>query len=198
MPNIASMLKEEIGRVARKEIRKQTGQLKRLSAAHRRHIAALKRQLVKLERDLNLARREVARGTRAGADDAGDKARPGRFVAKGLRSLRTRLGLSAAEFAKLVGVTGQTIYNWEQKKASPRNEQLAVLASLRGLGKREVMARLNGESTDDAAPEQAKGGRRKRGARKVTARKAVGKRGARKSARKVGRGKRAKAEAAAA
>jgi len=36
--------------------------------------------------------------------------------------------LSAADYGKLVGVSGLTIYNWEGGKAKPRQEKIAVLA----------------------------------------------------------------------
>jgi DNA-binding XRE family transcriptional regulator len=65
-----------------------------------------------------------------------------RFSAKGLQSHRSRLGLSASEFGKLLGVSAQTIYNWEHEAARPRDEQLGKLAGLRGIGKREAVARL--------------------------------------------------------
>ncbi len=65
-----------------------------------------------------------------------------RFTAKGLRSQRKRLGLSAAEYAKLVGVTSQAIYQWERETAHPRKKQIAILAALRGIGKKEALARL--------------------------------------------------------
>jgi DNA-binding XRE family transcriptional regulator len=38
-----------------------------------------------------------------------------RFVAKGFKSLRQRLGFSAAQIGKLLGVSEQSIYNWESK-----------------------------------------------------------------------------------
>ena len=60
----------------------------------------------------------------------------------GLRSQRKRLGLSAADYGKLIGVTGQTIYSWEQETSRPRKQQVARVASLRHLGKREALARL--------------------------------------------------------
>jgi DNA-binding transcriptional regulator YiaG len=66
-----------------------------------------------------------------------------RFVPKGLRAQRSRLGLSAADYGKLVGVSAQSIYNWEQGHAKPRAEQLATLAALRSIGKRDARARLN-------------------------------------------------------
>jgi len=65
-----------------------------------------------------------------------------RFSAKGLQSQRSRLGLSASEFGKLLGVSAQTIYNWWHEAARPRGEQLGKLAGLRGIGKREAAARL--------------------------------------------------------
>jgi N-acetylneuraminic acid mutarotase len=50
MPNIASVLKEEILRLARKEARSETNALKKASAQYRRDIAALKRQITDLQR----------------------------------------------------------------------------------------------------------------------------------------------------
>jgi len=65
-----------------------------------------------------------------------------RFTAKGLRSNRKRLKLSAAQYAKLVGVSLPTIYNWERESSRPRKSQLPALAALRGIGRKEALARL--------------------------------------------------------
>ena len=65
-----------------------------------------------------------------------------RFVAKGFRSQRERLGLSQPDLGKLLGVSAQTIYNWEHEEARPRAEQLAKIAALRTIGKREAGERL--------------------------------------------------------
>ena len=45
MPNIAAVLKTEIARLARKEIKQQTTAMKQASGAYRREIAALKRRV---------------------------------------------------------------------------------------------------------------------------------------------------------
>ena len=58
------------------------------------------------------------------------------------RSRREKLGLSAADYARLIGVTAQTIYNWEQGRSRPGEEPLAKLVALRELGKREILKRL--------------------------------------------------------
>ncbi len=65
-----------------------------------------------------------------------------RFARRGLRTHRQTVGLSAADYATLVGVGAQTIYNWEQGKSKPRVQQLAALLAVRDLGKREARKRL--------------------------------------------------------
>jgi DNA-binding transcriptional regulator YiaG len=65
-----------------------------------------------------------------------------RFRVKGMAANRKRLGLSAADFGLLVGVTGQSIYAWEAGKTKPRPQALAAIAALRSIGKRDVEARL--------------------------------------------------------
>jgi DNA-binding transcriptional regulator YiaG len=141
MPNIGAILKDEISRLCRREIRKQVQPVRKVSAGYRRDIAALKRQLQELQRRTSvLAKRTAAQPA---ASDAGtEPVRASRFVAKGLRSLRARLGLSASDLARLMGVSDQSVYNWELKKSSPRKAQLAMLATIRTLGKREAQARL--------------------------------------------------------
>ena len=71
--------------------------------------------------------------------EAAEKAR---FSRSWLKSHRQRLGLSAADYALLVGVSAQTIYNWEQGDSKPRRKQVAALAAVRGFGKREALKRL--------------------------------------------------------
>jgi DNA-binding transcriptional regulator YiaG len=140
MANIATFLRDEISRVSRREIRKQVTPLRKAAAAHRREIAALKRQVLDLQRKANAMEKTAARPS--GTIRAAESSSPLRFVAKGLRSLRARLGFSAPELARLMGVSDQSVYNWELKKTTPRKEQLAVLAGIRALGKREARLRL--------------------------------------------------------
>jgi len=142
MANIGTMLKAEIARLSRKEARKEVEATKRASAQHRRHIASLNRQVKRLEQELaRLSKRtgSPAPAPRAEQENGGTKLR---FVAKGFKSHRAKLGLSAADYARLLGVTAQSVYNWERNVAVPRREQLARIAALRGIGKREAQARL--------------------------------------------------------
>jgi DNA-binding transcriptional regulator YiaG len=153
MANIGALLKAEITRLSRREIRKELAVLKKASVAARHHVAALKRQVAALESKAGqLAKRaQVA----SSSEIATLPNRPVRFVAKGLKSLRKRLGLSAAQMATLLGVSEQSVYNWETKKATPRKEQFAAIISLREIGKREAHARLL-EKTPTKAAKRAK------------------------------------------
>lgn len=136
--NIAAVLKNEISRVARKEVRSETQQLKKSVVHYRAEIAALKRRLAELER---AAKRERRPGKPAVVESA-EKPQRMTFSASGLAAQRKKLGLSANELGALVGVTGQSIYKWEQGKAKPRSAQLMALRALRTLGKKAVAARL--------------------------------------------------------
>jgi DNA-binding transcriptional regulator YiaG len=141
MSNLGSMLKQEIARIARREMRAQTGAMKKASAQHRRNIATLRRRIDSLEKKLSLSAMRAAVAPVVEAGDADTPARI-RFVAKGVRSLRGRLGLSAESFGRLLGVSAQSVYNWERQITTPRNGQLKSLAAIRGIGKREAAARL--------------------------------------------------------
>lgn len=140
MPNIVVVLRDEILRLARKEVRGQTGILRKVSAQYRRDIARMKRQVADLQRKIGSLEKRVS--SEGSSREVQADARGVRFTAKGLRSQRRRLGLSAADYGKLVGVTGQTIYSWERGSARPRRQQVAHIASLRGMGKRQVQNRL--------------------------------------------------------
>lgn len=140
MSDIASLLKSEISRLSKKTIRQHMAPVQAATTSHRRQLAAMKRQIAQLEQEVKKLRRVASSGAPAKAppEDGGKL----RFVAKGLKSLRTRLGLSAEELGALLGVSGQSVYNWESKKTVPRAAQVAAIAALRGLGKREAQARL--------------------------------------------------------
>lgn len=138
MSNFGSVLKGEMARVARKEIKGAVDPMRKANAQHRREIAELKRQVSVLQKSLRmLSKPSPASPPAIEGVDAKT-----RFVPKGLKSLRARLGLSAADLGLLVGASAQSIYNWETGKAVPRQAQQAKLAAVRGLGKREAARRL--------------------------------------------------------
>jgi len=140
MPNIASILKSEIARIARREIRAETESLKKQTAQYRSLIAALKRQIADIERALRTQSKRL-RATPATAATEEAAARTGlRFRSKGFAAHRKRLGLSAVLAGALLGVSGQTIYHWEAGKAKPRASQMPRIDALRKLTKQSAAA----------------------------------------------------------
>ena len=140
MPNLTSVLRDEIRRLARKEIRSEVAVTKRVTAQHRRDIAALKRQVQAQARKIAfLEGQEKKRLPKAAPAKLAEGAR---FSPRWVKADRERLGLSAEDYGKLVGVTGQTIYSWEQGRSKPRKQQMAAWVAIRGLGKREALKRL--------------------------------------------------------
>ena len=157
MTTFAVALKQEIRRLARKEVKEQTAATVKSVARYRREIAALKRLVHAQERKLDILQKR---------DSASDKSPPAseangsnRFSARSVRAQRQRVGLSAAQYAQLVGVSPLTIYNWEHGKSRPRNGQFEKLLAIRGIGKRGARERL------EQAGAQTKQLRQKRGRR---------------------------------
>lgn len=141
MSTLASVLSGEIRRLSRREIKSQTGVTRRMTTQHRRDIAALKRQITAMQKTVDfLASQEKRRVGDTAATPAPEG--PVRFRVDGLRTHRRKLGLSAEDYGRLVGVSGQSVYHWEMRKARPRQEQIARLVAIRGIGKREALKRL--------------------------------------------------------
>ena len=137
MPNFATTLKEEIVRLARKEVKKELEGLKKASTQYRSEIAELKRRVQALEKQSAQLAKKATKPMKEPSE-----ATPVRFSAKGLASKREKLGLSATAMGMLLGVSAQTVYNWEAGKTRPRKEQVEAIAAVRRMGKREVRAAL--------------------------------------------------------
>lgn len=141
MADIGTMLKGEIRRLARKAVNAETESTRQAVAQYRRDIARLKKQVQILEKTVvSLKAQGVERTERA--EEVEDSLDNTRFSARSVRAQRKRLGLSAADYARLVGVSSLTIYNWEHGKSRPREAQMTALVAVRGIGKRAAMAKL--------------------------------------------------------
>jgi len=138
MPNIASVLRDEISRLARKEIKVETAHLQKAVTNYRSEIAALKRRISELEK-LSKRRLDKPRALPGiYAEGSGNL----RFQAQGFAKLRQRLELSAAQMGHLLGVSAPSIYKWESGKGRPRHSKLAAVAAIRNMRKSDVAAKL--------------------------------------------------------
>ena len=176
MASLANVLKEEVGTLARRELRRQTADVDKSMARCERDIAALKREVEALERELSslrsprpaptVARKKTRKKKGGAASPRGQAAskgsaasacaepsRRGQFSGEALKAHRERVGLSVDNYARLLGVSGLSIYNWEQGKARPRKSSADAWAAIRRIGKREAAQRLAALETPEAKSE---------------------------------------------
>lgn len=159
MSSFADQFKAEIARIARKEMKAQVQPLKKAASQYRGEVAALKREIAALQVQLKRAQKASGRAepSAATSDAPTEKLR---FRAGGFATLRKKLGLSAEQMGKLIGVSALSVYHWEKGQTRPRASQLQAIAQVRGLGKRAALQRL--AEQDAAAPAAPKPGRKPR------------------------------------
>lgn len=140
MSSFAAQLKGEITRIAKKTHRAESAAIKKATSQHRADIASLKRGVAELEALVKRLAKSQEKSVPVKSDAPASQSL--RFRASGFAVLRKKLGLSAAEMALLLGVSAQSIYHWESGKSRPRASQLAAIAQVRRLGKKDVALRL--------------------------------------------------------
>ena len=147
MPDLKSLLNDEIRRLARKEVRAAVEPLLENISILKKTCAEQRKQLARLEKALqSSAPAEVLA--------AEEKPRSIRLNAAGIARIRGKLKLTQAEFARLLGVTMHTVSIWEQNKCAPRAAMKAKICELRHLGKRMLKQRLAASAgTESAAGE---------------------------------------------
>lgn len=133
MPKLATVLKDEITRVARKEVRAESLPMRKAAVQSRTDINALKRRVAALEKQVaSLSKAATIKKTETASDPATIS-----FSAKGFGTLRRRLGLSAVEMGFLLDASDQSIYKWE-RRVRPRSNQMPKIATLRKMSKQQV------------------------------------------------------------
>ena len=141
MPDIASVLKSEISRIAKKELRAELEAFKIAARQTKSHIVELRLQVGALQKQI----KQLAKLTKVPAKAPGENTAPAgrrRFSAKGFASMRARWGISAVEMGRLIGASDQSVNKWELGESVPRTKFLDAISGLRGKGKREILALL--------------------------------------------------------
>ncbi|MFC7462649.1 helix-turn-helix transcriptional regulator [Hydrogenophaga defluvii] len=151
MSTIADALKQEIARVARKELKGEIAALRKLTSAHRSEIAALKREV----KALTSAVKGLHKGSRPPVAASSSEPKvtaakrsgaPFEFNAEQLAAHRAEFGLTQAQMARLIGASSLSVYKWESGKVQPRAAQKEQIAAALKLGKRAVKARLQAQN----------------------------------------------------
>ena len=139
MSNIMSALKAEIVRLARKEAMQVVAPVKKASATYRGLIAGLRKQVSALQKELAALKKAVPASDKA--LEAKEPAVRFWISGKGVKTLRKRMGLTQAQFGKLVGVSAVTVVKWEAHKGkAPIRLKAAIarLQAIRMMGKKQA------------------------------------------------------------
>ena len=163
MPNVMTYLKQEITRLARKEVHAAFLKLKKDKIAANRRIVVLRREVALLKKGLHQQARELAnkQDVAAPAEETGKRIR---ITAKGVRAMRRKLRLSQAAFAKLLDVSSLTVFKWEKKngKIDMRSKAREAFLRVRGIGAKEAQAALESSSVKKPARKARKARRNRR------------------------------------
>ena len=144
MPKIEQVLKSEIIRLAKKQIRTVCGPLAQDVRELTRRVSQLRKTVVALDKiRATLEAKTAAEGTKLEAPE--EKVKAARLSPLLIKKLRTRLGISQGQLARLVGVSGPAVAHWELGRSRPQGSNKAALVALRGVGRREVKRMLAGK-----------------------------------------------------
>ena len=151
MSNIAKVLKAEIARIGKREAKSATQAIRNSNTWLRKTVSDLKKRLVLLEKENKhlaaaMKKFQVEQPQKPDLEE-GKKAR---FTSRGIRALRKKLRLSQADFGKLLGTTGHSVYLWERKVGALnlRDNTKAAVLSIRGLTARDAKEKLAAAQTE--------------------------------------------------
>ena len=170
MGKMESALREEISRLAKREIRTA--------------LKPLQKQIKDLRDQVRIAKKAAAEGKPAAelkpaklelpSQEEADAARIG---ARWIKALRKRNKLSQGQLADLVGVSLSAVGSWEYGRAKPQGENRARLVALRAMSKPDVQSLLGEaakpkkKATKRRKPVMKKAAKKRKPARKKTAKK---------------------------
>jgi DNA-binding transcriptional regulator YiaG len=140
MGKIESIIKSEIQRLAKHEVRSVFLPL-------RRDVWGMKLKLSNLIKGVTVLDRLAEEKSKAKSAEPKLEASPeevkaSRITPERIRSLRKKLGISQRELGVMAGATIGAVASWEKGKFKPKGEKKAVLVALRKLRKRDVKKML--------------------------------------------------------
>jgi DNA-binding transcriptional regulator YiaG len=149
MTNVAKALKAEISRISRKEAKSATEPIAKSNIDLKKTVADLKKRLAALEKENKRLLAGVKKEKPVSAPEPSEETKKARITSTTIRSLRSRLGLTQAEFGKLAGVTTGAVYLWENKEGplNLRDKTKAAIVSIKGMGAREAKDKLGKAET---------------------------------------------------
>ena len=129
MPDLKRVLNEEMHRIARKELKAALSPLSLKISEMRKIISTQAKEIQRLQKCCP-APQEVAEPVPVSED-----VKKLRLTKERIAKLRTKLGLTHTEFAKLLGVSLSSSCNWESGKSVPMPAQKQRIAAVRDMKK---------------------------------------------------------------
>ncbi len=139
MPNVAQVLREEITRLARKEVRTACDPLRKQVRTLRQTVKGQQETVTKLDKAL-AKMATLSSDTNASLPE--EEETRARVTPASIKRHRSRLKLSQAQLGSLLGVSTNTIVRWEAGTSKPRVQHRAALLKMRDLGRRDVTKML--------------------------------------------------------
>ncbi len=185
MANLMKELKNEISRLAKKEAKQIEVGLKKEIAILRKRLSATQKRLAEVEQVKKVVNK-LPVGTAPVVENGEQSAlRKMRVTGTMIKKMREKKKLSQTQLAKAMGVSLQSVYQWERKAAaSLKKMRMTVrkaLADVRGKSSRQILKEI--EAAKPARPAKPAKKPAKKTVKKVT-KKAATKKAVKKTAPK--------------
>src|SRR4030067_3598446 len=137
MGKVESIIKSEIIRLAKGEMRKISIPLGRDVRLMKNTVSQVRKSVLALEpfaahQQKELSKREIR------LEATPEEVKKSRLSPRLIKNLRKHLGITQKELAILTGVTVGAAHQWEIGKFNPKPEKKAALVALRKLGRGDV------------------------------------------------------------
>ena len=140
MAKLESIIKSEIQRLSKHEVRSVFLPLRREVWAMRLKLSKLIKSFIVLDR---LAKEiSKAKSAEPKLEASPEEVKASRLTPERIAGLRKKLGISQRELGVMVGATTGAVASWERGKFKPRGEKKVALVALRKLRKRDVKQML--------------------------------------------------------
>ncbi|OGP69078.1 MAG: hypothetical protein A2169_02610 [Deltaproteobacteria bacterium RBG_13_47_9] len=149
MGKVEGIIKSEILRLAKREIKKISAPLCQDIRSLKYAVSQLRKTVAALERVAAHQQKEVSKA-KVPFVATPEEIKISRFSPRLIRSLRRQLGITQKELATLAGITVGAVQQWESGKFKPKAENKKVIVALRKLGKRHVRKLLDEKRAERA------------------------------------------------
>ena len=160
MGKLEGVIKSEMVRLAKREVRKVSVPLGRDVRFLKGTVSQLRKVVFALQRIMATQQKELEKG-KMPLEASPEEVKLSRFSPRLIQSLRGHLGITQKELAILTGVTVGAAHLWESGQFKPSMKKKAIMVALRKLGRREVRKLLEGKETPMAKKKIPSRGRKR-------------------------------------